>query len=64
MGSDGEIPRGRFSEPTRRGIGMGGVVMEVKGAVECSCVRGGGGGLVVACHYTYHSFLEMTEPSV
>lgn len=21
-------------------------------------------GLVVACHYTYHSFLEMTEPSV
>lgn len=27
---------------------------------------GGGKGLVwfVACHYTYHSFLEMTEPSV
>lgn len=21
-------------------------------------------GLVVACHYTYHSFLEITEPSV
>lgn len=56
MGSDGEIPRGRFSEPTRRGIGMGGVVMEVKGAVECSCV--GGGGVVWSSHATTRTTLS------
>lgn len=52
--------RERLSEPTRRGIVMGGVV-KVKGAVECGR---GCHGLVIACNYTYHSFLEMTEPSV
>lgn len=42
----------------------GGVVMQVKGAVEMQVGGVGLFGLVVACHYTYHSFLEMTEPSV
>lgn len=36
------------------GEGCGGMQVEDKGLF----------GLVVACHYTYHSFLEMTEPSV
>ena len=42
-------------------------VMEERGALECRWGAGGRGkGLfgLVAYHYTYHSFLEMTEPSV
>lgn len=39
--------------------------MEVKAAAECTWVGDRGlFGLVVACPYTYHSFLEITEPSV
>lgn len=47
--------RERISEPTRRGFVMGGVVMKVKGAVECSW---GGGFMVWSLHATTRTTLS------
>lgn len=49
-----EIPKGKVFRADR-GIGMGGVVMEVKGAVECSC---GGEGMVWSLHATTRTTLS------
>lgn len=52
----GEKERERLSEPTRREIVMGGFVMKVKGAVECS--RGEGGFMVWSLHATTRTTLS------
>lgn len=46
---------------------MGGQGRDGGEGCRCNGMQVGDKGLfdlVVACHYTYHSFLEMTEPSV
>lgn len=69
MGSDvrgGGSQEGSGIRVTKTGMRqMGGWGRD--GGEGCSGNAGGGTGLfglVVACLYTYHSFLEMTEPSV
>lgn len=52
MGSDGGDTKGKVFRADR-GIGMGGVVMEVKGAVECSS-----GGVVWSLHATTRTTLS------